>query len=121
MSRSMNTCKTCRFYDDGQCRKNPPVAVLEGKSIHGIFPRVEDGDWCGQFAEMTQLSVILTDRQLARLHGYGSPMARTIYRVRPLIKDYSVEECCRILGAKSGSRAYNNITIVYGWLTNTTG
>jgi hypothetical protein len=37
----------------GECRAAPPVQARDpyafGEIVHGVWPRVEDRDWCGAF------------------------------------------------------------------------
>lgn len=51
-------CGNCQFFDnsikvsqkdDGLCRFNPPISQ-PGPDIHGLWPVVGSGDWCGHFA-----------------------------------------------------------------------
>ena len=54
-------CKNCRYYEErpqartlkynGICRRYPPVSEpRQGpEDMVGIWPRVNVGDWCGEF------------------------------------------------------------------------
>ena len=53
------SCRTCRFFYFGSCRRRPPVVVVVPHSGHtpighaGIqdrtWPRVSESDWCGEY------------------------------------------------------------------------
>lgn len=59
MQISMNTktCATCKYYDGGACRVNPPtVHVVIGQGLQGaqpvplsVWPSVRPVDWCGAY------------------------------------------------------------------------
>lgn len=49
-------CENCRYFkpmsDHAECRRNPPVVVLDvtdGGHI-SVFPMAAPGEWCGQWA-----------------------------------------------------------------------
>ena len=53
-------CGNCQFFDQptaagkamngsGLCRFNPPISQ-PGPEMHGLWPVVDDTDWCGHFA-----------------------------------------------------------------------
>ena len=58
--RRFATCGGCRFYwmavrepvgADGQCRAHPPTPVWNDARVvmlH-LWPRVNEGDWCGDY------------------------------------------------------------------------
>lgn len=39
-------CSNCLYFDDENCRKNPPHIDGDGG---GVWPRVAPNDWCGDF------------------------------------------------------------------------
>lgn len=61
------TCKECKFFDaqkstyyesgkyvnrlsgSGLCRANPPFVQTDVYGDQGLWPRVDDDDWCGKF------------------------------------------------------------------------
>lgn len=56
-------CESCTYYDQqnaaqaakigkdaGLCRFNPPVSQ-PGPDAHGLWPVVENKDWCGHYAD----------------------------------------------------------------------
>jgi len=55
------SCADCKFFSsvspaapyEGECRKNAPTLIDElGMAV---FPRTEDGDWCGDFLRLPEL------------------------------------------------------------------
>ena len=55
------SCGDCKFFAsvspaapyEGECRKNAPTLIDElGMAV---FPRTEDGDWCGDFLRLPEL------------------------------------------------------------------
>lgn len=58
-------CRSCRYFEsyleqsddgdwqnksEGMCRRYPPLAPVAAGSVkHGYWPRVEVGDWCGEY------------------------------------------------------------------------
>lgn len=60
MENAPESCGTCRFFvrvpgdpDEvgmGECRHDPPQAgISEDDPLQGIWPYIEQEDWCGQF------------------------------------------------------------------------
>ncbi|OIQ52027.1 hypothetical protein BerOc1_00498 [Pseudodesulfovibrio hydrargyri] len=51
-------CENCRYYlavqtnykEDGTCRFAPPTISLISEQAMGIWPKVKNTDWCGQFS-----------------------------------------------------------------------
>ncbi len=52
----MNTCESCKFFQEtdpkqGICRWKPPVPFLTGAGkILTVWPSVQFGHWCGEWA-----------------------------------------------------------------------
>ena len=58
----IEVCQNCKFYrypyeGKGHCHAHPPQALLKGGMTGGtkyddfaVFPRVQENDWCGEFA-----------------------------------------------------------------------
>lgn len=50
-------CECCVYRDVDEiqptkyyiCRRWPPVRAQAGMDFYGIWPRVRDDDWCGEF------------------------------------------------------------------------
>lgn len=51
----MKSCGTCKFYNAGECRFNPPtfaeVASYRGLEVVSRFPSVKKDDWCGKYKQ----------------------------------------------------------------------
>jgi len=53
-----DTCETCRYYapvktgykEEGRCRFSPPAVVPIAEDCMGVWPRVQETDWCGQYS-----------------------------------------------------------------------
>lgn len=45
---AVQQCATCLAFDDGKCRRNPPVMGDVGM---GVWPVVHSDDWCGQWSD----------------------------------------------------------------------
>jgi hypothetical protein len=53
-----NKCKDCNYYEDGRCKRHPPVPTKEIASFEefeatfvmvSLFPKVSGDEWCGEF------------------------------------------------------------------------
>ena len=44
LTATIETCGTCRFYRDGECRRRAP-----DKDWGGAWPQPLDKDWCGEW------------------------------------------------------------------------
>ena len=56
---SEDTCQTCRFYKEEQCKRHPPTPILMGTQKHAltqevrqvinfVYPRMPADGWCGE-------------------------------------------------------------------------
>ena len=54
------TCETCKFYNDGLCRRNPPTLIFKVEKCGEYayqnesaswFPSVYKDTWCGEYVE----------------------------------------------------------------------
>lgn len=50
----MMICSNCLFFSDGFCHRYPPQSVTHGP---GMFPRVYDTSFCGEFKSVKKTSV----------------------------------------------------------------
>lgn len=44
------SCKSCKYYNVGICRFNPPVA-LQIKAYKSHQPSVCENEWCGKYVK----------------------------------------------------------------------
>ena len=61
---SLGSCGNCGYASAGtpmRCLKEPPVP--EGSTGRGVFPAVDDGDWCGDWASPGTVNRIITERE----------------------------------------------------------
>jgi hypothetical protein len=44
-------CRDCKFYDNRECKLNPPQVVYDAEDddLKSLWPMVEPIDWCGQY------------------------------------------------------------------------
>lgn len=63
--RMAKSCETCQFFqfgnhysEDGECHRNPPEWVELGL---GIWPRVVESDWCGEYKQNSVVTVLPYD------------------------------------------------------------
>jgi len=51
----MKSCVNCRYYDDGECKRYPPIIIdvtEEGRlelALESFWPIVSAGDLCGEY------------------------------------------------------------------------
>lgn len=58
-------CKNCLMWEEGVCRRNPPVAALdaEGDAV-SIWPETDAEEWCGSYMRRNYDAVdVLTKRK----------------------------------------------------------
>jgi hypothetical protein len=47
-------CLNCLYLRGCRCRRNPPVIRDETFGTHGIWPRVNGSDWCGEWVAVEE-------------------------------------------------------------------
>lgn len=45
------TCQTCVYYFDGECRRFPPTQPPKDGYEANTFPIVDGEDWCGEYKQ----------------------------------------------------------------------
>jgi hypothetical protein len=49
MQKEQMKCCDCIYYDCLEhCRRRPPVLIKRGGEVFTLFPKVTEGDWCGE-------------------------------------------------------------------------
>jgi hypothetical protein len=61
-----DTCGTCRYLCQGQCRRRPPVAQVFEQRIVSLYPHMQGHDWCGEWAPTPTLPRTPQDQATAR-------------------------------------------------------
>lgn len=46
-----DTCGTCRFFQDGFCRRYPPTIVQGAFGAFTSWPDVDRDNWCGEWQD----------------------------------------------------------------------
>jgi hypothetical protein len=54
MTQPDKRCGTCKWWDDGRCRRYPPQIVVSRRAdgeatISHYFPNAFDNQWCGEW------------------------------------------------------------------------
>jgi len=80
-------CKTCEHCVDGECRKDPPVAAMDKKSIgvgtngsvstvRWLWPKVgsSDMDFCSYYRpHLVEQNTVVVDKKAAPAKGQAKP------------------------------------------------
>ena len=55
-----NTCKNCKWFDDGDCKRYPPTTIVcdgrNGDEICAYYPEVSEIDFCGEYELMEKIT-----------------------------------------------------------------